>query len=1297
MNNPLLSRLASLRRRVRLLEGWQGLCALVIVAVGAALVAGLLDWWVIWLPSLVRAVLLVGIVTGTALVAYRYLYLPFRAPCDDLTLALRIEEEFPDLNDALGSTVQFLTLPADTPGAASSSVAMREKAVQQTVARSQQYDFGRILSYQNAGLLSLAALVLAGIAGYLAWRQPEYTGIAVRRLVDPFGGHTWTTVDVPDAPTRLAVKQPFTVRATFGGIIPERAKVEVWDAQESPKPNEWDIKVEHGVIAKPVDMTARRGEFKFRVVALDGSYPKKAGRWHTVQVLPPPELAPLDGLPSPQVAVFPPAYTEEPSPQKLAPGSKVIKAWAGSAVVLRAATDRPVTKVWLDYRPTNVKREIETSALQIAALIGHCASAGPLADLGQMFGTRTLWDRVDADIDAGGTQFTIRLTAWVPGVCTLHLEDENGLPSNYDLTLDVAIDPLPAVELVRPATDLSVVPDAEVTFKFRARDEVFALKSVFVDYRAKGEDGQATSAPGRVVLYTGPVYEQALPHLMARLVPSASPYTPGLKLRAKQVEIGSVWHLRNQFKVGDVIEVEVGADDYCDVYGSRQPGRSHAVKLHVVSKGELEKVVGQKLKQVHEEIKQVQKEQKQSRDLVKEVQAKDKITEKDLERLEEAERLQKQIQEKVGDPEKGLRQELDKLQQMLKDNKMKDSEAQTTAGMIDGALDQLARQELKQIRQALSEAMQKATEQPPKAGDPKENKGKEPKQSQGKEQNKKDEALAKTTKLQDSALNSLNELSQALNPWASMQQVKEEVASIRDQQEQIKKALQDLKKDKDKLDQSGDNKFEKQEKENKLRDELGKNADALDSLAKRAEGMKKLIDDVQKQRQKEGDKDNTNRLKDAGKIADKAALPNKMRKSAEELKETANSARKDPTPSNQSIQQQQRNIDNLDQMLKALEGKEKDETVEKLKKHNKAQNEVEKLTKRLKELEKQVEEANNIKDDKERLAKQQELAKEFDKLKAKAEEQARELARLQDKDASKKLDDVAAELGQAADKLNKGQNPGEEQQAAEQKLQDAGKAIEQAEEELAREQLAKIADRLKGFKERQDAAIDRSKEFHQKLLAKKTWTDPLGKSLEADAAAQEGLAKEVRSLKEKIKEAKVFEHILERSAKSMDEAAEIMKERKKAGIQDRQYDLKAGQSMAKEEIDDENDKNQDTLKQQIQAAQRLQRLIDAIKEELAKKPPEKKDNDQANDQQPDQQPNLRSGDGIPPVAQLKALRSEQLDLNERTNDFARRHPNVENLTAEQRRELEQLEQDQRNLQELFRQMTASADKKGDAP
>src|SRR5438128_769456 len=116
--NPLLRRLAILRLKVRLLDGWQGI--------------GALDYW-LHLPTLPRAAALVGLLVGAAAIVYRYLVRPFGKPCDNLNLALRIEEEFPELNDALASTVQFLNMTKEEQARLGASESMRARTVQDMI------------------------------------------------------------------------------------------------------------------------------------------------------------------------------------------------------------------------------------------------------------------------------------------------------------------------------------------------------------------------------------------------------------------------------------------------------------------------------------------------------------------------------------------------------------------------------------------------------------------------------------------------------------------------------------------------------------------------------------------------------------------------------------------------------------------------------------------------------------------------------------------------------------------------------------------------------------------------------------------------------------------------------------------------------------------------------------------------------------------------------------------------------------------------------------------------------------
>ena len=70
--NPLLKRLASLRFKVRLLDGWQGICAVAGLIVGVGVTVGILDY-TLHLPNLFRAAALVGLLVGSGCVAFYYL------------------------------------------------------------------------------------------------------------------------------------------------------------------------------------------------------------------------------------------------------------------------------------------------------------------------------------------------------------------------------------------------------------------------------------------------------------------------------------------------------------------------------------------------------------------------------------------------------------------------------------------------------------------------------------------------------------------------------------------------------------------------------------------------------------------------------------------------------------------------------------------------------------------------------------------------------------------------------------------------------------------------------------------------------------------------------------------------------------------------------------------------------------------------------------------------------------------------------------------------------------------------
>src|SRR5262249_52163472 len=169
------SRQAARRRRLRLVATLRGVSWLVGTVVLVAVAGGTLDWW-LHLPGLVRALILTGLLAGAGAIVYLHLIQPLRQPADDLSLALRVECDYPERNDCLASTVQFLQQP-ETPDAAASK-SLREAAVRQALHKAAGCDFNRTVNSQGVRLacMGMIALLALGV-GLVAW-QPDAAATA---------------------------------------------------------------------------------------------------------------------------------------------------------------------------------------------------------------------------------------------------------------------------------------------------------------------------------------------------------------------------------------------------------------------------------------------------------------------------------------------------------------------------------------------------------------------------------------------------------------------------------------------------------------------------------------------------------------------------------------------------------------------------------------------------------------------------------------------------------------------------------------------------------------------------------------------------------------------------------------------------------------------------------------------------------------------------------------------------------------------------------------------------------------
>src|SRR5262249_10580760 len=150
---------------------------------------------------------------------------------------------------------------------------------------------------------------------------------------------------------------------------------------------------------------------------------------------------------------------------------------------------------------------------------------------------------------------------------------------------------------------------------------------------------------------------------------------------------------------------------------------------------------------------------------------------------------------------------------------------------------------------------------------------------------------------------------------------------------------------------------------------------------------------------------------------------------------------------------------------------------------------------------------------------------------------------------------------------------------------------------------------------------------------------------------------------DKLKDAHVFARILSRAAQSMERAAARMQEVR--------------------EKPEEHLTDAETARLQREALRRLDQLLDALKQDKGMAGGGGQQGGDDGGGQGGQGGPRAPQDGIPHLAQLKALRALQKEVNERTETFNRDHPDAKKLTPAQQGELLDIKKDQRDVGDLL--------------
>lgn len=1323
----LLRRLAKLRRRIRLVAIVRGVSLLLAVLAAALVAAGFLDWrW--HLPSLVRAIALVATLVGSGLIFLRFFLRPLRTPADDLSLALRIEDSYPSLNDALASTVQFLQPRSEGKGQVDSP-AMRREAVKQALKGVASCKLERVVNSRGLGLATFSLAVAFTVAGVLVWIDPARAAHAMVRLGDPFGNHDWprnTRIELDPPRPRIGRNEPFDIRGWLKGVIPPRATIVFRFDNLPPLEHEFDIQLEGsdaGRFATRLDAGRVHRNFRFQVFANDAMSEEFA-----VQVLPPPILVPLDGKPSPQLRVVPPAYTDLPSPQDLPPGTGNLEVVPGSRVVLRAAADRPLRRAWIEF-------QTESRHGSMAAFVTPFAAANLPGTMGLIVIGQTVWDPVPAQVEGDHRTFSIEFHPRISGFFTLYFEDETGLANSRLFELRLRPDPAPTVQFDRPSPSkdvLSVLATADLTLQIAAEDPLFALRSVWLEYRTSRE-----GPPVKVLLHEpkmlirnrlGPILGAGAAVANYRSRPARLDFRRAFSLRTVTHPNGS------PLKERDIVLLQALADDFDDVTVNKEPGRSHEVEIRIVGRDTIDLVLSQKQGEVQQELLRLREKQREALAKVMEMEAKlkrgDKVPAEELNKLLEAEQIQHQIRERVGNQNEGLRGEVAKIQEILKQNNLRDSAARERMAEVSRELDRLAEKELDPIEPRLTtarkqaemleegaqanrrgqleeqaqenESRSRAADQAAKAraeeatkAEQRANKTADPmanSRAQAEARGLREQAEELRQRARELALQAARERREAKEPLRREKPV-EELADARKHQEEVErtindllnrlepwsssreikgeasKILQDEKELQQKVENLQNQGFPREEPARLTERQRGELDEMKAAQQRLEERTRQLLDKMKRLAEERNakDPDTAQELQAAHEKGVQGDIAGQMKTAREQIQ--ANRLGEAGRAQHQSMQE-------LEKLVKMLEDRRDVELARLAKKLRQAEDRLAELSREQEELRKKVQDAGKIADPKERAEELKKLARRQENLRKEAKDLVQELSRLQANKAGKALGEADGQMARASRRMNEGDKPDDDDETLD-RLNDAKrevqKAREEAEEALSREQMARVAEAILRLRDRQQELVVEASRIQAEVLRRAKAGGDKAAAITWPRELRLGSWKRLREAQQGLAQEADAMAIKELNGtpvyrRLLMKAGEAMTEA-----------VKRMESVGNQPMPAETLPDTETEKLQKLSLRQLELLAEALKPEdegkrmAAGEPAGGEGNSEGGSE----------GDGLPPLGQLKLLRAMQAEVNERTEAFRKAHPDLALLDKKAQAELQTIRRDQKEVADLL--------------
>ncbi len=831
------------------------------------------------------------------------------------------------------------------------------------------------------------------------------------------------------------------------------------------------------------------------------------------------------------------------------------------------------------------------------------------------------------EVAADGNSIALRPEApqpWIvekTGQYWIELVDDAGLTGGSDERWDVRsiADLEPTVTIEKPATNSYVTPQGELELAIAVKDDL-AIRSVALHFgRSDREDVPDFAVPLFQGEFAGPRYAE-----------------PGLLLGGKLGEsrvVTHTWRLAElELKPGTQVTFWATASDYVP-----QDGKSTPRSVTIITPAELEERLAQRQTLVVGELQRVLKLQQdarsQTRSLDIQVNQVAEFSKQEIDQAQSAELNQRQVDRTLTSPTEGIPAQIHEFLNELRANHVDSPGAMRQMTSILEEVERLEREHLGEVEAELTgfikAAQAKLAEDKPPEGQPQATSNAKPDEAMR-------ERLASAGEHQDAVIDSLESLVDELGRWDNFRRFSRAVAELERQQEEIAKATQEL------APQTLGREFKELGEQQQA--DLKKLSSQQSELGRRLEKTQQQMGEMSRSLE-QNDPIAAATIEDGLHHAREQAISDKMRESSASLEKNQ---------LGQSAGLQEKVASELKELQSILSNRKEQELSRLVKQLRDAEGEMARLREQQAGLRKKLKEAEKIADPAERKRELERLSREQKKLAEEAQRLSRKLQRLQADKAGGKTAAASNKMSQAGENSESGDGEaaGEQAANAERDLEEAEQQLaqrrKQAETDLAREQLARMDDSLKGLHERQQKLIQESQRLEQLRAAEGRLSRAQLATLGDLARLQQALGGETSQLAEKLELTEVIHLALSGAADKMQRAAELLELR---------------------------DTGLPTQSAQEAARQRLAQLLAAFeKKQHPQKPGGKQGGGSGSGGGESGRP-----DGKFVLAQLKLLKLLQEDLNQRYREAT---TDDDTSSREVRRELVEIAAEQGKLAEL---------------